>query len=148
MVECSDASGEASGETSLQPMLHTGQPYLPRSLTAGHHPGAFHWRGASQHLAVNWRQPFSPPSPYLVHLPTHRRRHQEGRAKGAYEQHIESSTGFSLSYKVLRVRRTAFHRQAPFCDQLNQLIQYFIIYVVLNKNSLCVFSYIFWTPLP
>lgn len=30
MVECSDASSGAS----LQPMLHTGQPYLPRSLTA------------------------------------------------------------------------------------------------------------------
>jgi len=30
MVECSDASSGAS----LQPMLHAGQPYLPRSLTA------------------------------------------------------------------------------------------------------------------
>lgn len=34
MVECSDASSGASGDASLQPMLHTGQPYLPRSLTA------------------------------------------------------------------------------------------------------------------
>ena len=30
-------------------MLHTGQPYLPRSLTAGHH------------LAVHWASPFARP---------------------------------------------------------------------------------------
>ena len=54
MVECGDASGGASGETSLQPMLHTGQPYLPRSLTASHHPGALHRGDAVQHLAIHW----------------------------------------------------------------------------------------------
>jgi len=144
MVECSDASGGTSGGASLEPMLHTGQPHLPRSLTASHHPDALHWGAAEQHLAVHRR----PPSPYLVQLPTHRRRHQEGRAKGACEQHVEFSTGFSMSYTALRVRRTAFHRQAPCYDQLNQLIQCSIIYVVLNKDSLCVSGHIFWTPLP